>query len=172
MIVDYNGKSYLVVTICLYEYTNLAHRKSNMLCLSIDDDKFEWIDMPEVSIVDGRLPFGMCVHRRKTENAGRNESYLCIEYDEIFRNETFWGEIDNKKPSAMLCLYQYINEIKALHGLPLIDLSKWEKRLEEEVARNREKMPEEERQEKINTELDEYLLFGTKIVHDGIKVEE
>jgi hypothetical protein len=171
MIIDHNGKYYLVITVCLCEDTNLAHGKNDILCLSIDDDKSEWIDMTKAYIVDGRLSAGTCVSRHKIENAGQNRSYLYIGCDEILRNETFWEEVDEEKPSAMLRFYQYINEIKTLHGLPSSDLSKWGKKLEEEVARNRGKTPEEERQEKINAELDEYLLLGTEVVNDADKVK-
>ena len=87
-------------------------------------------------------------------------SHLCIKHNEIFRNENFWNEIDDEEPRTMLCLYRYVNEIRELHDLPLLDLSEWEMKLEEQIEQNREKTAEEERLEKLNADLDEYLRIG------------
>jgi hypothetical protein len=167
MIVECNKKRYLVITMCLYEHTNLEHRKNDMLCLGIDDDKTEWINLSDVSIIDGRLPFGMCINRQKTEESERNESYLCIEYDCFFRNEGFWNKVDDEDPSTMLCYYGYINAIKALHDLPLTDTSKWKRKLEEEIKQNKVKTSEEERLDAIDTQLEEYLRVGEAIMKDS-----
>ena len=76
MLVEYEGRQYIVVTMCLYEYTNLPNEKNDALCLSVNSNAFKWINISEASILDGRLPSGMCIYRKRIERTGQNESYL------------------------------------------------------------------------------------------------
>ena len=160
MIVEQNNKRYIVFGMSLYEYTNLSHRKNDALCIDIRSGEYEWLNLSDIVIVDGRLPSGMSVHRRKTERKDVNESYVCFECDDIFQyGNDFWEDVEDHRYEALKILYTYINKIKALHGLPTDNL----KFLEKYKTESEKESEEERRKRELNEELDEYLRIGEEL---------
>ena len=159
MIVEYDKRHYIVLGISLYEYTNLSHRVNDALCIDIVSGRYEWLNITDTIIVDGRLTSNMCAHRQRDEGKDVKESYIYFECNDIFKyGDDFWDDVEDHKYEALKILHTYINEIKALHGLPtdnLDFLEKYKPELEESEI--------ERRQRKLSDELDEYLRIGEEL---------
>ena len=76
MIVEYDKRHYIVLGISLYEYTNLSHRVNDALCIDIVSGRYEWLNITDTIIVDGRLTSNMCAHRQRDEGKDVKESYI------------------------------------------------------------------------------------------------
>lgn len=166
MIIEYDSKKYIVIRICFDNFEKICPNDSSgsiatvLHAITLDKKEGMWEKMSNITVVDGKLPEGLCINRQVIKNRnGEVMCVLCLECDAIYRyGHEFWEDLENNKYEALKIYHTYINNIKELHGLPLDDLS-----FIEQYAPIPEKTAEERRQDELSAELDEYLRIGEEL---------
>ena len=113
MVVRYNRVNYLVVM--LYLYTKKVNNESSeILAFNLETKRDEWVNLSEVTIIDGRIPEGLCINRRKKVDG----SELIIVGPNLFHlTQDFWERIDDGDEDVWAMYEKYRDDLKKFHGI-------------------------------------------------------
>ena len=164
MLIEFKGKKFIVIVMCIYKNANkLFQKKSNedcLLCMDIQNEKKEWLKFDDVEIIDGKMPNCLGISRHKDSEGNLS---ICFQLNDMIVDANFWDKLDEDDPAATKKYYDFIDEIMKLHNLQNVKRP--------EILTNKiDILTEEERRKNdLSDELESYLDLADDDKSNGLK---